>query len=219
MGFAISGFLKEIERLRRKRTVEGFEPEPAPEEPSERRKDQRAADDSPVLLEWIGEDEELRLEMAHTYDRSESGVGVECAQPLASGLPVLVTRRGELGVKAVVCDCRAHQSAWRIGLRLIHEERRRADRQPFPNAKVELRWEDADGASHEGDVEIVNASETGVQLRMPKPVAIDSTVRVADENWQRFGAVVYSRLRSGSYLTGVHFSGPPRLRRMFEYKE
>jgi len=192
-------------------------PEPVADEPPDRRRQPRESVSETALLEWLDDRNRDRAEPAHVLDRSPNGMELELAEPLLPGWPLLVTPAHELPIKAIVRHARQTPEGPRVGVMLIHHERRRYDRFPCDwTASMDWQVETA-GEEHRQEMRIRDAAQGGVRAKIERPVQESAVVRISHEGWHRFGTVVDCRPVGDFYEVGVQFVGPPRPDAGLEY--
>lgn len=178
--------------------------------PPERRRQSREAVSQDARVEWLGDRNEDRCEPARVLDRSPDGMELAIGDALDAGTPLLVTPAEELPVKAIVRHVRQTPDGPRVGVFLVHSEKRRFDRRPC-EWTAGLRWrEEADGDPVEQEAQVRDAAEGGLRVHLSREIAESVVVRISHQGWHRFGTVVECHSVDDGYEVGLQFIGPPR---------
>jgi len=180
---------------------------PGDSTPTELRGASRHPTDKEVNLIWRrreGVDESLRATMENA---SRSGLGLTTAKEFELGQILFVGRNDAELVKAVVRYCIPESaSGWQVGLKVIENDRRRADRAATEGA-CQISWTGDGGNRVVASGKVENVSEFGAQVRSHDVVPVGEAVRVGGEGSAWVGTIRYCVQRRDGYLLGVYFFG------------
>jgi hypothetical protein len=157
-----------------------FQP-PATPEPEESPRDRRSAPRKPafqtVLVEWEDLEKGTQAFAGRLENRSAKGLGIRGPRLIPRGKTILVSTEEEPTVKAVVRHCASGVGGFYLGAEVILRDKRRSDREPMHfAAKVSCTRE---GRRDDLPVIIRDASETGLQLESPEPLARDEVIEIS----------------------------------------
>jgi len=205
------------ELLRRGEPEAALAPEESAE-PIEMRALSRVKTNEEVLLQWIDQDDAERSEPAVIFERSRRGAGLRFSVALPVGLSILLTRKGEGPVKAIVRHSRELEDGFHLGVRLIGRELRRFDRHPV-DAEASLHWSSVRNGQQTIVVRVTDSTAEGVQLDAPCSIPEEMMVRLGHGGWHRLGVISYCKERAGRFVAGVQFTTPPKSDESAEAKD
>ncbi|HUG81117.1 MAG TPA: PilZ domain-containing protein [Bryobacterales bacterium] len=183
--------------------------EPAAVETVERRRQERWQALGQVELRWRDQDGNQQSAQAAMIERSPDGLRIISPREFTAGdeIRISLPKDGE-DLKANVRHLEESGDGWHVGLRLIRNERRRFPRVPADGGAI-LRWLGSDQRSREAVVEVKNIAADGMQLRIPEPITVGTTVKVKGTTMQCVGVVWYCNQEGRSYLAGIQMSRDP----------
>ncbi len=174
----------------------------------ERRDGPRRPSYQTALVEWHDMEKGDQALAGRLENRSRKGYGLRTPRRIAKGKTILVTPEDEGPVKAIVRHCSTVESGWYIGVELVPHESRRSDREPMHYAaRVTCT---RGGRGGDLDVIIKDASEGGLQLESPVPLAVDQRIEVSHLSASREGVVAHCNPHDDADRIGLQFIGPAR---------
>ena len=184
--------------------------------PTERRRAARVAADLKVILRWEESDSKLRSATATVKEVSHNGMSVASAKSFPSGQTVWVMRKSAPALKSIVRHCAFEKGLFIIGLALVVNERRRADRFPTDGEGV-LFWPGELGEQFEANAKVADLSESGMQLVVDRDVPVGITARLAGDLVVCIGTIRYCKPNSkGETVVGFQFVQQPYAKREAE---
>ena len=187
-----------------------FAPKPPPSKAtSSRREEQRREPRVPAVgaatIKWQKPDGELSTQEIEIRDVSSKGLGVQLLDDIPVGQTVTISAAENKNYKGVLRYCRPQSEGYLAGVVLVFRERRPHDREPSAGEGM-LSWTDPAGAHHEEQVRVRNLSEEGIQLEVPRAVAVPSMVRLCGVSEERSGSTCYCEPVGDKYLVGLHLA-------------
>jgi hypothetical protein len=171
----------------------------------EKRDGTRRPSHQTALVEWQDIEKGDQALAGRLENRSRRGFGIRAPRQIAAGKTILVTPEDEAPIKAVVRHCSSIENGWYLGVELVPREKRRSDREPM-HCVARITCTRA-GRTDDLDIIIKDASEGGLQLESPEPLAVDQVIEVSHLNSSREGLVAYCEQRDEAYRIGVQFIG------------
>ena len=140
-------------------------------------------------------------------DCSPDGSSVWMDNPLRVGEIVWLGEGDEL-IKAVARQCVKDGDGYRIGLYLVHNEKRSCQRNVVAGSG-KLHFEADDGSTRTVTADIHNISDDGFQVTSPAAVPIGSTARLAGNRYQCIATACYCTPAGEQYLVGFQYFVKP----------
>jgi hypothetical protein len=187
--------------------------EALPPKPVERRGEIRLHAEGSVDVLWFHDGQTAQTAAATVVNHSTSGVGLVLAPELPIGTLVWLIRSHSETVKAVVRHCeRTEDNLWRVGVRLVREERRRTDRDAV-SGEAELKWLGLDGHTLSLPVTVLDLSESGAGLSAAARPPVGQSVQLIGNQFDCVGVVRHCcDTGSGRFHLGLLFARPPHNR-------
>lgn len=148
-------------------------------------------------------------------DDSNSGVRVLAPAELAVGATVWLTFSGDVE-KCVVRHCEPVSGGFAAGLYRVREERRREDREVV-EGKANLFWGRVGSDIGLIEVDVRDVSAGGMQVLAPRPIPLQTAVRVAGQDYACLGVTCYCRAEGERYAVGIQFTQEPYYKESAEY--
>lgn len=175
----------------------------------ERRKSARVASHLKVIVRWEVSDSELRSATGSVREVSDSGMSLACEKSLPRGQTVWVMRKSAPALKAIVRHCVPEKGLFNVGLAIVVNERRRADRLPSDGEGV-LTWVGDLGERFEVHAKVSDLVGSGMQLVVDREIPTDIVVRLVGERVVCVGAIQYCRVNAeGETVVGFQFVQQP----------
>jgi hypothetical protein len=139
------------------------------------------------------------------------GLTLDCEFPV--GALVWLVKSHSEAIKAVVRHCeRAHDGLWRVGVRVVRQERRRTDREPV-SGKAELKWLGSLGVQISLPVDVVDISESGAGVSAGSAAPVGQSVQMVGGEFDCFAVIRHcSESSNGRFHIGLLFARPPHNR-------
>ena len=133
MSFLLAGLFERLTKSGREALIKDTE------DPRGRRRHPRRQVNSSALFQWSGEEDQDHAECVYIADVSAGGCRLVLPHAIDSGWPVLITPQGKPPLKGIVRHRRAVSGQWSVGVQLIRNDRRYAERHPM-FCPASLRW-------------------------------------------------------------------------------
>jgi hypothetical protein len=157
-------------------------------------------------VEWEDLEKGTQAFAGRLENRSAKGLGIRGPRLIPRGKTILVSAEEEPTVKAVVRHCASGVGGFYLGAEVIVRDKRRTEREPmYFAAKISCTRE---GRRDDLPVIIRDASETGLQLESPEPLAADEIIEISHLSSYREATVTHCKRDDDSYRIGVQFIGP-----------
>ena len=189
---------------------------PPVEAPPDRRRTARVAANVKVILRWEETGSKLHSTTAAVRDVSDTGMSLACTKAFSSGQTVWVIRKSAPALKAIVRHCEHEQGLFILGLTIVVNERRRADRFPSDGKGV-LSWPGELGEQFEADAKVADLSDSGMQLVVNCDVPVGIIARLVGDRVICVGTIRYCRPKSkDEAVVGFQFVQEPYARHEVE---